>query len=490
MQALASPLTHAEQDNRTPMSVAELLKPPRPLNLRKRFALTSLVVITAIALVLGWVLSNVLTERMLQREGEVNMDFIRNLLTTDDSARYFVSPDDPALRERFLRSTRHITSMEEPVRANAYSRDGQVLWSTSARLIGQRFTFNPELDEALRGHLVVHGDYADGSDEHKPEHMDMEVLNTFFVESYIPILDPESKAVLGVMELYKVPTRLNADIAQGLRQLWLACLLCAIGLFVTLYWIVARADRTLREQQLRLAEAQSLASAVELAGAVAHNLRNPLAAIRSSAERMEETAASPDEVQDMQGDIIEAVDRADRWITELLHVAQTPQIQPDTVDLRPLVKACLEEMSPEMTRHHIIWRMDDAPPIVVKAHQATLRQILLSILANAVDAMPGGGHLRVDWIVTPDLAGLRLSDSGVGLSTETQQRLFRPFFSTESGGLGIGLALVRRLIEQWQGQVRLGTAEPRGNTIEVVLPRVKGVPLTTPEQPEFKDFQG
>lgn len=478
------------------MSVAELLKPPRPLNLRKRFALTSLVVITAIALVLGWVLSNVLTERMLQREGEVNMDFIRNLLATDDSARYFLSPDDPVLSERFLRSMQHVTSMEEPMRANAYGRDGRVLWSTSQRLMGQRFDFNPELDEALSGHLVVHGDFADGSEAHKPEHMDMEVINTFFVESYIPIFDPDSKAVLGVMELYKVPVRLNDDIRQGLRQLWLACLLCAIGLFVTLYWIVARADRTLREQQLQLAEAQSLASAVELAGAVAHNLRNPLASIRSSAELMEGTELPQDEARERHGEIVEAVDRAERWITELLQVAQTPQLQPETVDLRPLVKACLEEMSPEMTRQHIIWRMDDAPSMVVKAHPATLRQILLSVLANAVEAMPGGGHLRVDWVDSPDLAGLRLSDSGVGHSNETRQRLFRPFFSTESGGLGIGLALVRRLIEQWHGEVRFGPSEPRGNTIEILLPRVTGAataaansPIAAPGRSESTDPQ-
>jgi len=89
------------------------------------------------------------------------------------------------------------------------------------------------------------------------------------------------------MELYKVPVQLNAAIREAHLQLWAACALGAAALFVALYWTVHRADRVMRLQQARLAETQTLATAIELAGAVAHNLRNPLASIRVSAEMLQ-----------------------------------------------------------------------------------------------------------------------------------------------------------------------------------------------------------
>lgn len=463
------------------MTVSEILKPPQPLNLRRRFALASLLVISAIAIVLGMVLSNVLTERMLQREGEMNMEFIQNLLITDESARFLAVPENPLLRERFLRSMEHISALRDPVRANAFGRDGRVLWSTDKSLVGKKFPFNPELDAALQGRLVVHGDHTeqDGSEEHKAEHVGLERLGSYFVESYIPIRDMDTHEVLGVMELYKIPAQLGDDIHRGLQQLWLACFLCAIGLFVTLYWIVAHADKTLRDQQLRLTEAQSLASAVELSSAVAHNLRNPLAAIRSAAELMNGGHLDEDEVSEVSEEVIDAVDRADRWITELVHVSQAPQLQPEAVDLGPLVDTCLLEMAPEMTRRHIVWSVDAATALQVDAHPATLRQILLSIMANAIEAMPGGGHLDISWCSTPTLAGLRLSDSGTGISEEVQKRLFRPFFSTKGGGLGIGLALVKRMVEQWHGHLTLAPAGAKGTIVEILLPRSAPI-LTQP----------
>ncbi|HPW30638.1 MAG TPA: hypothetical protein PLL01_14720, partial [Rhodoferax sp.] len=107
-----------------------------PLNLRRRFAFISLAVITMIALGLGWLMSHILTQRMLQREGEVSMDFIQNLLLTDQSGRYLAHPGDATLKTRFLGSMAHVASMSEPVRANAYQTDGTIIWSTDQALVG------------------------------------------------------------------------------------------------------------------------------------------------------------------------------------------------------------------------------------------------------------------------------------------------------------------------------------------------------------------
>lgn len=445
----------------------------QPLNLQRRFALTSLAVILVIALGLGWLLSNMLTQRMLLREGEVTMDFIQNLLTTERSGGFFSRPDDPDLRTRFRGSMEHLSSMREPVRANAYRPDGTVVWSTDKALVGRRYPVNDELDDALKGKLVVHFGRLAADGLAKAEHEGLQLAAPFFVESYIPIRDTPTGQVLGVMEFYKVPVQLNEAIREGLIQLWLACAASAAGLFVSLYWIVARADRTLREQQARLAETQTLATAVELAGAVAHNLRNPLASIRVSAEMLQDDPAAPLETTEHCHDITSAVDRADRWITELVRVSQAPQLQDEAVAMGPLVRDCLEEMGPEMMRRNVRWRAPETDPGPVRAHTAMLRQIVLSLIANAVDAMPDGGQLDASLHDAGDCCALRITDNGHGLSEAARQRLFRPFFSTKSGGLGIGLALVKRMVNQWQGDVTLQPNTPRGTSVEIVLPRAR-----------------
>jgi two-component system, NtrC family, sensor histidine kinase HydH len=441
-----------------------------PISLRRRFALTSLGVIAVIAIGLGWLMSHMLTQRMLQREGEVSMDFIQNLLTTDQSAQYLAESDNAALRQRFLASMAHVASMSEPVRANAYRPDGTVAWSTDASLIGRNYPVNEELDEALRGQLVVHSGRLDGDSPDKDEHVGLAARTPYYVESYIPIRNPQSHQVLGVMELYKVPVQLNAAIREALAQLWLACAASAVGLFMALYWTVARADKVMRDQQTQLAESQTLASAVELARAVAHNLRNPLASIRVSAEMLQAGGVSDKDYAEHCADITASVDRADRWITELVRVSQAPQLQSEVVLPSPVIRACMQEMEPEMNRRGIKWSMPAEEAPAIQAHTTMLRQILVSILANAIDVMPHGGSLSVLWHVEADILKLQITDSGAGITAEIRNALFRPFFSTKSGGLGIGLALVKRMMEQWNGQITLSPAPVHGTCVELTLP--------------------
>lgn len=450
-----------------------------PLNLRRRFALYSLGVIAVIALGLGWLMSHMLTQRMLQREGEVSMDFIQNLLLTDQSASYLANPGNEALKARFLGSMSHLSSMSDPVRANAYQSDGTVVWSTDAALVGRHFPVNDELREALAGRLVVHNGRLDSNKPGKEEHVGLAARTSYYVESYIPILEPGTRKVLGVMELYKVPVQLSAAIRDALLQLWLACALSAIGLFATLYWTVARADRVMRDQQARLAENQTLSTAVELARAVAHNLRNPLASIRVSAEMLQTGDVSPQDLAEHSGDITAAVDRADRWITELVRVSQAPQLQSEVVQPAQLVLACMQEMAPEFNRRGIRWTVQAGDAPAIQAHTAMLRQILISILANAADVMPEGGEIDVRWSSNGKELNLRVIDNGPGIREDVRQALFRPFFSTKSGGLGIGLVLVKRMVEQWGGQVALTPAALKGTCVELTLPLA---PVTQPQK--------
>jgi two-component system sensor histidine kinase HydH len=415
---------------------------------------------------------------MLQREGEVSMAFVRNLLSTDQSDLFFVQPQDDAVKKRFLFSMAHLSTMGESVRLNAYQTNGTVLWSTDPSLIGKHFPDNDELDEAIRGNLVVHGQNMGAGLLTKTEHNGLAPEANFYVESYIPILHPTDNTVLGVMELYKAPTQLKTAIRDALIQLWLACALSALALFVTLYWTVARADRILRDQQAQLAESQTLATAVDLARAVAHNLRNPLASIRVSAEMLSGADNSAQDQAEHCADITASVDRADRWITELVRVSQVTQMTSEVVQPSAVIRACLQEMTPEMNRRGIRWTIAPGEAPGIQAHTAMLRQILISILANSTDAMPDGGDITVQWQIDGNNLKLQVIDNGTGIQDDIRNALFRPFFSTKSGGLGIGLALVKRMVEQWGGQVALNRGPVGGTAVELTLPLATSAPTS------------
>lgn len=448
-------------------------EPANRLDLRRRFAVASLGVIVVIGIGLGWLLSSMLTDRLLQREGAVMQDFIQLILRTENAEAYFTEPDNPELRLRFLKAMAHVEEITEPVRVNAFRPDGTVLWSTDKALIGRRFPVNDELEEATRGQTAVSSGSARFGLPDKEEHQGLALYGSNFVESYVPIRGNSRERggdVIGVMEFYKIPLQLNASIREGIVRLWLACLASLIMLFTTLYWIVARADQVMRQQHARLAEAATLATAVELASAVAHNLRNPLASIRVSAEMQQQRGVTAPESVEHSHDITQAVDRADRWISELVRVAQAPHLTPEPVPVAPLVHGCLHEMQSEFKRCHIALEAVGGPDVHLVAHPAMLRQIILSVIANAVDAMGQGGVMNVSWQQQGPMVSLMLTDNGCGVSDDARQRLFRPFFSTKSGGLGIGLALVKRMVEQWHGSVTLTAVAPHGTAVEIRLP--------------------
>src|SRR5204863_3905129 len=109
----------------------------------------------------------------------------------------------------------------------------------------------------------------------------------------------------------------------------------------------------------------------------------------------------------------------------------------------PMWRDCLQELQPDMQRQHVQWQMQEEDAPAVSAHPAMLRQILLSVLANAIEAMPHGGSLAIGWQAADGELRITVDDAGVGISEDARRALFRPFFSTKSGGLGIGLALAR-----------------------------------------------
>ncbi len=441
-------------------------------NLTRQFALLSFTCILLISLVSGFLLSRFLTDKLLHREAVLTQDFIENFVESESTWRYFGAQPNglssPSLEYFF----KHVARLPDVVRANVYGADHTVLWSSDAALIGARFHDNQELDVSLRGELTFESGIL--GDSAKAEHRDFDPdqIGLRFVETYIPVWNGDRTRVVGSVELYKLPLALHQAIVEGRRLVWLSALGGGVLLFLVLFQIVRRASGIMNEQHQRLVESERLTMVGETASAVAHAMRNPLASIRACAELT--LTDDLEGARESANDIISEADRLDRWARELLEFSRVDGGETERVEVNGLVESVLANHQSFLQRANVALHFKQAPTaLVVCASPAPLSQVVGNLVMNAIEAMADGGKLSVTTVLDPATETsvlIRVTDTGPGLSSAMNGRLFRPFATTKPKGTGLGLALSQRLLQRYGGTLTLDSRPGRGVTATVRLP--------------------
>ena len=441
--------------------------PPR-FWLSRWFGVVSLVLVSAISAssvsLLGWFV----TQRMLWQEGTLTRDFVQSLILVETPLQRFLAAPGP-LPPDVLVSFEHIARIPDVLRANVYDRQRRVIWSSDPTLIGRQFGPNPELDLALRGDVVV--EKVDAGDEldTKAEHVALVTPEALFVEIYVPVRDAAGQEVLGAIEFYKHPRGLTLLLADLRRWITLGALAFGALLFLALFGLVRRADRIMQSQERRLLDNEALAVVGEMASVVAHGIRNPLATIRSSAELVQELAPA---ARTEAADIVAQCDRLGAWLREWLGYAADTPLRPAALALAPLVHSACDEVAIAAQRRRVQLQAElpeDLPPVL--ADPLLVGQVLRSVLANALEALPRGGRVCFDARADATTLTLGVQDDGPGLSKEARQRAGQPLFTTKPQGLGVGLALARRVLRRHGGPLRIDDAAGGGTRVEITLRR-------------------
>ena len=252
-----------------------------------------------------------------------------------------------------------------------------------------------------------------------------------------------------------------------------------------------RDEAALRDREARLVQAQKMEAVGRLAGGLAHDINNYLAAIRAQCELVQRKPQPPERVVDKMSLVIGSVTRASTLIGRLLAFSRRHPINPEVVDLNQVVLG-LEKIVRQHLGERIELSQHLAPDLWnVKMDPAQIEQIVINLVVNARDAMPGGGRLIIETgnvrfddpvqprpVTTPgDYALLSVSDTGVGIPPEIQDKIFEPFFTTKEaeGNSGIGLATIYGIVKQAGGNVWAYSEPDRqeiaGTTFRVYLPR-------------------
>ena len=444
--------------------------PAQNFNLSRWFALTALVTIAVLAIAFGALLNRFMTQRLLWQEAVLTKEFVQSLVEVERSLQDYFNNPSIGLDQETAIAFKHIAALPDMLRANIYDAQRKLIWSSDGRLMGQALGPNEELEHALKGGVVSKSVDADQQGKDKLEHQGLVLPRAQFVEIYVPIYARGGDRVLAVIEFYKNPRTLMVALAELRVYLALGSVAAAAVLFFALFGQVRRADQTIRQQQRQLVEAETMAVIGEMSTAVAHGIRNPLASIRSSAELIQD--GSLQEARQSAGDIVAQSDRLEVWVRELLAFTRPLDEAGTAVELGPLVRKCIDAFDRDTKRRHIRVLLQvpgDLPP--VRGHPLLLGQALTSILANAVEAIPGSGEIavRCEWDPGNARVALSVFDSGPGMTEAQRRRAGRPFHTTKPRGLGVGLALARRVLERFGGQLEIVSAPGQGTTVRMRL---------------------
>jgi signal transduction histidine kinase len=260
-------------------------------------------------------------------------------------------------------------------------------------------------------------------------------------------------------------------LARFRRGLLLSALVIALTLVVL---VVLRIRMALAAERLerRLSRAENLAAMGRLTATLAHEIKNPLAIIRGSAQRLGKLEP---EAERMAAFIVEESDRLSHTVARYLQFARAEAGTGEHGDAAGALAATLDLLDGECRERRVdVARGEAGAPAIVSLDHESLKQVYLNLILNALEAMPEGGRLTVTRVEHGARIEFTIADTGSGIAPEAVGRAGDPFFTTKAKGSGLGLFLARRLVQSAGGDLEMRSEAGRGTTAIVRFPRVKG----------------
>ncbi|HYP28423.1 MAG TPA: ATP-binding protein [Blastocatellia bacterium] len=235
-------------------------------------------------------------------------------------------------------------------------------------------------------------------------------------------------------------------------------------------------SKHLLEEKLNQAERAAVIG--RLTQAVAHEIRNPLNVINLSIDHASTRYAPEDEARRKQftrllSSIKDEIARLNRMVSDVLNFGRPARMAVETVDLNQLVGETMSLVRAQADEQGVeVSFENDSEPVRVQGDQERLKSCVSNIAINALQAMPGGGHLSARVVKNNGYVEVSISDTGVGIPEEALPKIFDAYYSTKQTGFGLGLAVTKKIIEEHQGSIDVKSEIDGGTTFTLRLPAV------------------
>jgi signal transduction histidine kinase len=284
--------------------------------------------------------------------------------------------------------------------------------------------------------------------------------------------------VLGVVELVQdISSEYQAIYRVQIRVILTSTAVMLI-LFLFLLLVVRRGEDIIEKRALerlkleeQLARSKHLSNLGEMTASISHEIRNPLGIIKSSAELLQKKVHQLDPSNPMPGIIVEEASRLNGIITDFLNFARPhqPDLRPGRI--QPVIDKTLQHLASDLGERRIAIRKlfnDNVGPVMIDSDM--LYQALLNVLINAMQAIETDGNIDIALIQQDSHVQLILHDSGPGIDGSILEKIWDPFFTNKEKGTGLGLGIVKKIIEAHDGQITIANAASGGTEVKILLP--------------------
>jgi len=455
----------------------------KPFRLVKYFTFTSLIVIFIGTIILSVLNTHWVRSIQYQKSEDYALLLIENL--NHQVFLQFILPVGLKYGKIELRNKEQFERMDSVVRStlhsfkvelvNIYSKKDIIAYSFSPELVGVENlggTFYKSAVEGLSSSkLVQNGAFWE---------ILLGIPKEIKIVTFAPLraekpLSPISGPVLGVVEI-------RQDLSSDYRKIFkfqvyvISTISIVMGvLLLIMIFVVKRGEGIIEKRAFerirlkdQLAKSKHLSSLGEMVAGVSHEIRNPLGIISSSAELLKKKMDASDSLNAIADIIVAESRRLNDIITDFLNYARpkTPNRNPCRVDQIITKNIHFLEHQINKNRYVIKPRIDAGIPDVM-ADGDMLYQAFLNLLINAMQAMPDGGTLYVTVEADDDAIWVFIEDEGVGVSPSVMEKIWDPFFTTKEKGTGLGLGIVRNIIEAHNGMIRIDNLRERGARVSV-----------------------
>jgi signal transduction histidine kinase len=451
----------------------------------RMFAAISLLMIIAMVVGTGLIQAPFFRQSIMDREAAMVRDVVNALaLEHGLSAADLQNYTGAEARRRLDQSFSALKQMPDAARIKVFNRDNTIVWSDDASLVGIRRTAQLErLGRAMNGQVqaVFNTVKNEATSQGQPS------ASAEMIECYVPIFMREpgkpEPAVIGVLSLYRDPQDLNRTIRQGLYLVWTIIGGAGLVLFVALYTLfklVYSRQKTaelkfskLTVEHERIVQIEKMSAMGELVANIAHQLNNPLVGVINLTQLAERQVENPQRVSELLAEVRKAGAECRDIVHRILRISQISRSTLQPTDVKELVQDTITFCHQSIDRHQVLEFAAPEQQVMLNVDPVLIRQALFNLIHNAILAAPGKAvHVALADAKHEGVPGVLLSvtDSGAGFGSETEAKLFKPFFTTRASGTGLGLSVAQHIAMKHGGLVLAKNLSAGGARFSIWLP--------------------
>ncbi len=472
--------------------ISQKTTPPRPLQFVKVLSWSFLLLILACNLGLSFFLSNYVEKVLMEKQKEFALLLAENLnhqIYTRFTLPTFMAfkkiqlsnPEQAGRLDQVVKSTIHSLNVQE---VRMYGLNGMIVYSTKKDLMGVLGLAGPYVDIAIDKQVYSFKLISNISKLKALFRFNLEP-ETLLLKTYTPMHSEEvlsTKGVggrlMGVLEFTQDITGEYLKLVNMERIVLGSSLVTSMILFIVILTILRRADRLNQDRiqereklERELMQQEKLAGMGRMVSGVAHEIRNPLGIICSTAEhlkkRSEREAAGEAK---LLGAMYDEAKRLSRVVTDFLDYARPKTPQPKEVDLGKIVEQVVVFLEGECTKNKIFLKRNVPENIIVIGDKDQIYRAIYNVISNSIQALEQGGTITLHAQQSRDGIHLVIEDNGPGFPVEHIEKVKDPFFTTKTTGTGLGLAIVGSIMEGHGGLLVLGSCLTGGARVDMIFP--------------------